>query len=166
MLRDRRLDSGTALLAQDHVLRVRRWLPEAGAERAEIGWKGPTGVSPEGLKQREEIEVGVEHGAQAERLLEALGYRECQAIDRFVEVYALEGAELRLEWYPRMDVLVEIEGDLEAIERAIRRLGFARERCRSEALPWFAARFEERTGERAILAEAGLEGAAPGWARA
>jgi len=166
LLRDWRLDREGALLALDQVLRVRRWIPEGGRERAEIAWKGPTTVSPDGMKQREEIEFAVEDGAGAVKLFEALGYRLSQAIDRFVEVYDLAGAQVRLEWYPRMDVLVEIEGDVAGIESAIRALDIPRGQCLAEALPWFAQRFEERTGQRALLAEVELAGAPPTWARA
>jgi len=163
LLRDRRLDRDGALVARDQVLRVRRWIPVQGTERAEIAWKGPTGVSPEGMKQREEIEFEVEDGAAAGRLFEALGYRETQAIDRYVEVYSLGGTVVRLEWYPRMDVLVEIEGGPAGIEEVIRTLRLPREQCLPEALPSFALRFEERTGRPAILAEADLAGALPTW---
>lgn len=163
LLRDRRLDRDRALLDRDQVLRVRRWIPVQGAERAEIAWKGPTGVSPEGMKQREEIELEVEDGAAAGRLFEALGYREAQAIDRYVEVYSVGGTVVRLEWYPRMDVLVEIEGDVAGIEDVIRTLRLPREQCLPEALPSFALRFEQRTGRPAILAEADLAGAPPTW---
>ena len=166
LLRDRRLDRDGALLSREQVLRVRRWIPEQGAERAEIAWKGPTGVSPDGMKQREEIELEVEDGAAAERLFEALGYREAQAIDRYVEVYHLGGTVVRLEWYPRMDVLVEIEGDVAGIEEVIRTLRLPREQCLPEALPSFALRFEKRTGRPAILAEAELAGAPPTWSDA
>ncbi|MDH4132981.1 MAG: hypothetical protein OEV95_14385, partial [Gemmatimonadota bacterium] len=49
LLRDRRLDRDGVLLSRDQVLRVRRWIPAEGPERAEIAWKGPTGISPEGM---------------------------------------------------------------------------------------------------------------------
>jgi adenylate cyclase class IV len=166
LLRDCRLDREGMLLALDQVLRVRRWIPAAGPGRAEVAWKGPTSVSPDGMKQREEVEFAVEDGDAAVRLLEALGYRPAQAIDRYVEVYDLAGTSVRLEWYPRMDVLVEIEGDVAGIEGTIRTLQLPRERCLAEALPRFAQRFEERTGQRAALAEADLAGAPPAWAGA
>jgi adenylate cyclase class IV len=163
LLRDRRLDRDGVLLSHDQVLRVRRWIPAEGPERAEIAWKGPTGISPEGMKQREEIELEVQDGAAAARLFEALGYREAQAIDRYVEVYLLGATVVRLEWYPRMDVLVEIEGEVAGIEDVIQTLRLPREQCLPEALPSFALRFEERTGRPAILAESDLAGAPPSW---
>ena len=70
LLRDRRLDAGGRLSAADTVLRVRRWIPTDGPEAALVGWKGPASVSPEGYKQREELEYEVEDGAAALQSLE------------------------------------------------------------------------------------------------
>ncbi len=164
-LRDTRLDAAGALTGRDQVLRLRRWIPEAGAEAAELAWKGPTSVNPAGYKHREELEVGVTDGAAALRLLAALGYAVTHAIDRAVEVYRLGDTVARLEWYPRMDVLVEIEGPPEGIERMIAAAGLPREACTADALVTFTARFEARTGRRAILAEADLGGDPPDWER-
>ena len=119
LLRDTRLDAAGALTGRDQVLRLRRWIPDGGPERAELAWKGPTSVNPAGYKHREELEVGVADGSAALRLLAALGYTVTHAIDRAVEVYQLGATVARLEWYPRMDVLVEIEGPPEGIERMI-----------------------------------------------
>lgn len=166
MLRDRRFDRDSTLEQRDQVLRLRRWIPNEGPERAELGWKGPTAVSPEGYKQREEIEVAASSGADAIRLLEALGYRVTHAIDRYVEVYRLDGTVVRLEWYPRMDVLVEIEGPPEGIERAIAVTALPRESCVPDALVQFTARYTARTGRQALLAEAALGAEPPAWSAA
>ena len=91
-----------------------------------LAWKGPTGRSPDGYKLREEIELSV--GADPGRLLQALGYRAVHAIDREVEIWHLDGATARLERYPRMDVLVEVEGEPAAIERAVAASGIPRAR--------------------------------------
>ncbi len=163
LLRDRRLDTAGALTARDEVLRLREWRAPQGTAHAELGWKGPTAVNTEGYKEREEIEFGVSHGADALRLLERLGYRVTHAIDRRVEVYELEGAVARIEWYPRMDVLVEIEGPPSGIERLIALAGLPRDACRPDPLALFVARYEARVGERAILAEAELPGAVSAW---
>lgn len=165
LLRDTRLDAAGALAGRDQVLRVRRWIPDEGAEAAELAWKGPTSVDPAGYKHREEHEVGVADGAAALRLLTALGYGVTHAIDRAVEVYRLGETVARLEWYPRMDVLVEIEGPPEGIERMIAAAGLPRAACTAEALVAFTARFEARTGRRAVLAEADLAGDVPDWER-
>jgi predicted adenylyl cyclase CyaB len=166
MLRDRRFDRNGELGRQEQVLRLRCWTSTAGATRAQLGWKGAKSVSPEGYKHCEEIECEVGDGAAARQLLEALGYRVVHAIDRYVEIYHLNGAAARLEWYPRMDVLVEIEGSAEGIEALIAVAGLSRPACLPDALVAFAARFEARTGRPAVLAESGLDGEAPGWSAA
>jgi adenylate cyclase class IV len=148
------------------VLRIRLWTA-AGEPRAiaEVAWKGPTSVSAEGYKQRDELELDVDDGAVALRLFQALGYLVVQAIDRYVEVFELDGAVVRMEWYPRMDVLLEIEGPPEAIERVIRAAGLPREACLPDQLVAFAARYAERTGRPAILSESDLRGETPTWSR-
>jgi hypothetical protein len=55
-------------------------------------------------------------------------------------------------------VLIEVEGDPDAIERAIQTLGLPRERFTSERLPDFVLKFESRTGERAALCDRELRG--------
>lgn len=163
-LRDRRLDRDGTLARRDEVLRLRQWLPEGGGTpRAVIGWKGPTGVTPDGYKRRDELEYDAAPGETALATFEALGYRVVHALDRFVELWEYGGVVVRLEWYPRMDVLVEIEGPPAAMEQVIGALGLERAACRPEALLAFTTRYEARTGRPAIVAEAELAGAAPDW---
>lgn len=166
MLRDRRLDSAGRLTALDQVLRLRRWVGEGGAEHGEVGWKGPVSVSPEGYKRREELSFRVEDPAAAIRVFERLGFNMVHAIDRFVEVYELAGAVARVEWYPRMDVLIEIEGTPEGIETLIARAGLSRAACSADNLAAFVVRYEARTGRKAVLAEAELGGEPAGWSAA
>jgi len=61
-------------------------------------------------------------------------------------------AVLRLEWYPDMDVLIEVEGEPAGIERAIAATGLGRASFLAESLPYFVAAFERRTGRAALLA--------------
>lgn len=165
LMRDRRFDRDGALGGRDEVLRVRVWdAEEVSHVRAQVAWKGPTSRGATGYKQRQEIEFTAEDGTQAVRLLEALGYQVVEAIDRYVEVRELHGTVARLEWYPRMDVLIEIEGSADGIEEMIRVTGIPRDQCLSDSLTQFAARYGTRTGTPAILAEAGLAGARPTWA--
>jgi adenylate cyclase class IV len=164
MMRDRRFDRDGQLNGRDEVVRVRVWeAEEVSHRRAQVAWKGPTTRDPSGYKQRQEIEFGADDGTQAVRFLEALGYHVAEAIDRYVEVRELRGTTARLEWYPRMDVLIEIEGAPEGIESLIEVIGIPRENCLSDSLTQFSARYASRTGSPAILAEADLAGAAPGW---
>lgn len=166
MLRDRRLDRGGELLGRDEIFRLRRWVPRQGAERAEVGWKGTKSVSAAGYKRCEEIEFAVSDGASALRLLETLGYRVFHAIDRYVEVYQFDDVVARLEWYPRMDVLVEIEGTPEGIERLITIAGLSRDQCVPDALAEFGERYEARTGRRALFSEQELGDEPPAWSAA
>jgi len=166
LMEDRLLDRDGTLAARDEVLRIRSWRPDGGAASAQMAWKGPTRRSPEGYKRREELEVGVEgDGSAALGILAALGYRASRAVDRFVEVYRVHDATVRLEWYPRMDVLVEVEGTPEAIEAAVKLTGLPRASFEPEPLAEFVRRFEERTGESAALAVPDLQGGRPQWER-
>jgi hypothetical protein len=132
-----------------------------------LGWKGPTRVSPQGYKQRQEVELPIAPGAGAPgEFLARLGYEVVHAIDRWIELFELGGTVLRLEAYPEMDDLLEVEGEPAAIERAIAATGIAREAFTADPLTEFVRRFEARTGRTARLAS-GPEGMrAPGWAAA
>lgn len=164
LMTDLRYDRGGALVRGDQVLRVRRYRPADGPPRFELAWKGPAGRSAEGYKRRAELTTEArpapdEPGA----ILDALGYRVVHTIDRWVEIWSLGGASLRLEWYPRMDLLLEVEGTPAQIEAAIRATGLPRDAFSAEALIDFVRRYEPRTGRAAVLALADLRGEAPGW---
>ena len=154
---DRRYDRAGELAGRDEVLRVRSYHHDDGRIESVLGWKGPVRRSPGGYKQREELELTVAAGAGTDAaphaFLGKLGYGTVHAIDRDVEVYHLGGATLRLELYPRMDPLLEVEGDPAAIERAIRATGLDRAAFTDEALTEFVRRFEARTGRPALLAD-------------
>ena len=107
-------------------------------------------ATPAGYKRREEHEVATAGHPHA--LLVALGYAPVHAIDRDVEIYQLGDASVRLERYPDMDILVEVEGAPEAIERAIGVTGIGRDAFSAESLTDFVRRFEARTGRAATLA--------------
>lgn len=149
---DRRYDRAGELTGRDEVLRVRRYLPADGRTETILGWKGPTQRSADGYKQREEYEIAV--AADPTPLLAALGYTLIHAIDREVEVYDVAGAAVRLERYPDMDTLIEVEGSPDAIEGAIRASGLERASFTAETLTEFVRRFEARTGRPAVLARA------------
>lgn len=164
LMTDRRYDRHGALVRADEVLRVRSYTPDAGPVRSEISWKGPAGRSPEGYKRRAELTSEASPAPDDPGLiLEALGYRVVHTIDRWVEIWLVGGAVLRLEWYPRMDVLLEVEGAPLGIETAIRVTGLPRPAFTPEALLDFVRRYESRTGRTAVLALADLQGEAPGW---
>jgi adenylate cyclase class IV len=163
---DRRFDRQGELLARDEVLRLRIYRHPDGRQENVLAWKGPVSVSPQGYKARQELELELQGpGAKPEELLGALGYLAIQTIERYVEYFHLDEAVVRLEWYPRMDVLVEVEGDEAGIEAALRVIGLPRETFSSEPLPAFVSRYGARTGRPAALVTAELEGAAPAWER-
>jgi len=165
-MEDRLFDRDGTLKGRDEVLRVRTWRPDGAPAQAQLAWKGPTRRSPEGFKLREELEFPVEgDGSAPAHLLAALGYGVTRAIDRFVEVYRVHGAEVRLEWYPRMDVLVEVEGTAAAIEAALGVTGLPRATFEPEPLAEFVRRYEARTGELAVLALVDLKEGRPLWER-
>lgn len=149
---DVRYDRGGELTLRDEVLRARTYRRAEGAVDFVLAWKGPTQRSPDGYKLREEIELSV--GADPGQLLQALGYRSVYVIEREIEVWHLGDATARLEHYPRMDVLVEVEGEPAAIERVVAASGIPRHEFTAESLTEFVRRFEERTGAPAELAGA------------
>jgi len=151
---DRRYDRARELTRGDQVLRLRTYRPAGrggGRAHAVLAWKGPASARG-GYRHRAELEVAVSDPAALQALLVRLRYRVTLAIDRQVEVYRLGGATLRLERYPRMDTLLEVEGPPAAIERAITAIGLPRERFLSESLPFFTRAYRRRTGRRAQLA--------------
>jgi len=112
-LRDERYDRDGELQARGEVLRVRSYHLQHGPIDAILGWKGPVRRSPEGYKQREELELPIAAGAM-----------------------------VRLEWFPRMDQLIEVEGTPEAIERAVAATGIPRDRFSADSLAEFVRRYE------------------------
>jgi predicted adenylyl cyclase CyaB len=160
---DLRYDRAAELASRDEVLRVRTFLHPDGHVEAILAWKGPTMRSPDGYKLREEIELPVSvETPDPGRLLAALGYLPVQAVERDVEVYRLGDATARLETYPRMDVLLEVEGEPAAIERAIAASGIPRSEFTAGSLAEFVRRFEERSGQAAVLASSQPAPAAAG----
>ncbi|ADO70172.1 uncharacterized protein STAUR_2368 [Stigmatella aurantiaca DW4/3-1] len=63
-----------------------------------------------------------------------------------VKRFTYGDATLRFEQFPRMDMLVEVEGPPETIEHAIRATGIPRECFTADRLATFIHRFEARTG--------------------
>ncbi len=155
-LEDRRYDTpDKALALRDHVLRLRVYRGERIT--TSLDFKGPTGYA-DGFKVREELTVGADDPAALARILEAMGYIITREIDREIAQYSYAGATVRFERYPRMDILIEVEGAPAAIEDAIRALGLPRERFTAQRLPDFVLRFESRTGQRAALCDRELDG--------
>lgn len=156
-LEDRRYDFPTRLLsAQDHVLRLRVYRTPQDSQAA-LDWKGRTRYE-NSYKVREELSAGTTDGDTLRTIIERLGLVVIREIDRDITQYDLHGTMIRFEEYPRMDVLVEVEGRPEGIEEAVRVLQLPRDQFTTERLADFVARFEARTGERAAVSTSELHG--------
>lgn len=157
-LEDRRYDTPERTLAtRDHVLRLRVYRERGIETRALLDFKGPTGYA-DGYKVREEHSVTLGESGELARILDLLGYEVTREIDREIEQYTLRGATVRFERYPRMDVLVEVEGEPEAIERAIVAMRVERASFTTGRLPDFIRAYEARTGDRAAICDRELDG--------
>jgi adenylate cyclase class IV len=156
-LSDARYDTpDRTLLARDHVLRLRAFAGTP-ASRASLDWKGPTTVA-DGYKVREELSSSAGDASVLAQVLERLGYVVIREIDRHISQFVCFGATVRVERYPRMDALVEVEGEPRAIEAAIAGTQLPRSGFTAERLQDFVARFESRTGQRAALSDRELAG--------
>lgn len=147
------------LRVRDDVLRLRVYRDDHSV-RAELGWKGPTRYE-DGYKVRDEVGARSPDADGLRYILEHMGFVITREIDREITQYELHGATVRFERYPRMDDLVEVEGEPDAIERAIEAIGLPREAFTSERLFDFVRRWQERTGESAALCDRELTGEHP-----
>lgn len=147
------------LRVRDDVLRLRVYRDDHSV-RAELGWKGPTRYE-DGYKVRDEVGARSPDADGLRYILEHMGFVITREIDREITQYELHGATVRFERYPRMDDLVEVEGEPDAIERAIEAIGLPREAFTAERLFDFVRRWQERTGESAALCDRELTGEHP-----
>jgi predicted adenylyl cyclase CyaB len=155
-MEDRRYDTPDGRLAAlDQVLRLRIYRHVDG-HRATLDFKGPASVD-RGYKIREEFSTTAGEPDAMANILRRLGYVVSREIDREIAQYQMAGAMIRFERYPRMDVLMEIEGSPDSIERAIAALGLKRSDFNGDRLLDFVERFESRTGQRAALADDDLD---------
>jgi predicted adenylyl cyclase CyaB len=156
-LSDRRYDVESREITQrDEILRVRRY-EAPGSAQTYLDWKGPTEIQ-DVYKIREEVSTPVQDFDALNQILTRVGFVVAMEIDREIAQYTLGGATIRFETYPRMDVLVEVEGEPDSIEQAIEALGMARGQFNSDRLPTFVERFEQRTGVRAAICYREMEG--------
>jgi adenylate cyclase class IV len=151
-LEDRRYDTADGSMgARDQVLRLRTYRNREGVS-ASLDWKGPTEVI-DGFKVREELSSNIGDPKEFAMILEQLGYRVAQEIDRDIIQYDLSGTLIRFERYPRMDTLVEVEGDPAGIEEAIQAIGLPREAFSTDRLKDFMKAYEARTSVRAVVCD-------------
>ena len=154
-LSDRRYDfPARELSTRDEVIRVRTYADKTST-RTHLEWKGPT-EARDVYKVREEVTTPVDDLAALEMILEKLGMQVVAEIDRRIAQYELGRATIRFEIYPRMDALVEVEGEPEAIESAIEAIGIARGTFSNRRLADFVLEFERRTGVQAATCDRDL----------
>jgi len=152
---DRRYDfASRELSSRDEVLRVRRYIGRPSTQTF-LDWKGPTEFR-DVYKVREEITTPVEDFDSLEQIILRLGLVLTSEIDREIAQYQIGGATIRFEVYPRMDTLVEVEGEPAAIEDAIEALGLPRGLFSARRLSDFVEDFEQRTGVQAAISDSGL----------
>lgn len=109
------------LLAADSGLRL-RVVVGAAERRCVLTWKGPRAAGD--VKQREEIELGVDDPDRAEAMLEQLGYRRRLSFEKWRQSWALGDCRVELDRVPHLGDFLEIEGPSEeAVLDARRRLG-------------------------------------------
>ena len=155
-LQDRRWDTEKeAYRTRDHVLRIRVFNGQP-ANEASLEWKGPTRAE-NGYKLREEIGTSIGDAAALSEMMERLGLQVTRTIDRDIVQFKLRGATVRFESYPRMDILVEVEGTAAQIEAAVGVIGIPREAYTADSLVEFMARYERRTGKRPVVCAADLD---------
>src|SRR3954468_23537928 len=153
-LSDRRYDVESRELSErDEVLRVRRY-QSPGSSKTFLDWKGPTEIQ-DVYKIREELTTPVDFES-LEKIIEKLGFQLVGEIDRQIAECQLRSATVRFEIYPRMDTLVEVEGEPAAIEEVIALIGMPRGVFSSHRLADFVDGFERRTGVKAALCDSEL----------
>ncbi|HJP86318.1 MAG TPA: class IV adenylate cyclase [Gemmatimonadaceae bacterium] len=150
---DRRYDFASGeLSSRDEVVRLRTYISKTAPAKTYLDWKGPTEFR-DVYKVREEIATPVEELGSLQTILEKLGLEVVAEIDREIAQYQLGGATIRFEIYPRMDALVEVEGEPAAIEAAIEAIGIPRGTFSNRRLADFVIDFERRTGVAAAICE-------------
>jgi predicted adenylyl cyclase CyaB len=156
-LEDLRYDTPDKTLSErDEVLRLRVY-GGTGSTHAFLDWKGKT-TFEDGYKVREELSSQVGSAEIFRSILANLGYVVIAEIGRWIAQYEVGKATVRFERYPRMDDLVEVEGEPDEIEAAIKAIGIERSEFSSKRLPHFVRQYEKRTGKRAALTERELKG--------
>jgi predicted adenylyl cyclase CyaB len=159
-MEDRRYDTPDGRFARrDVVIRLRVYRPtDGGPVETFLDWKGASS-SDSGYKVRDELSTDVGDAGTLAAILDRLGFVVTREVDREIWQYKLGAAMVRFEQYPRMDVLLEVEGSPDAIEDAIAITGIPRSAFSDERLLDFVARYEERTGLDAALSDRELANA-------
>ena len=155
---DRRYDFASGdLSSRDEVVRTRTYISQK-ATKTYLDWKGPTEFR-DVYKVREEVSTPVDDTVVLDTILQKLGLELVAEVDREIAQYELGSATIRFEIYPRMDALVEVEGEPTAIEAAIEAIGIPRGTFSNRRLADFVMDFEQRTGVQAAISDRDSEAA-------
>ncbi|MBW7906365.1 MAG: class IV adenylate cyclase [Phycisphaerae bacterium] len=99
-----------------------------GLARATLTFKGA--ATPGALRQRVEIETGLDDAEAAAEILAGLGFRETVLYEKRRETWRLAGCEIAIDELPRLGWFAEIEaGEAAAVETMRRRLQLERQRA-------------------------------------
>lgn len=116
----------------------------------QLCWKGPISVDKQ-TKIREEIEVGVKNVEPLIKIFEKLGFQNTRFYERYFETYLLYDVKIRIEQFPIMDILFEIEGEQHLINRAVTHLNISKDVFGPKTLVSFIKEYEIRNGTPAKL---------------
>ena len=109
------------LLAADKGLRLRRNRDDAtGGETYVLTFKGPRLHGP--LKSRDEFELVVADGGDADQLLHALGYVTILSFEKRRESWTLGDCKVELDDLPHLGCFVEVEGPREEAVLRVRQM--------------------------------------------
>src|SRR5579872_4997109 len=110
-MEDRRYDTPDGRFARrDVVIRLRVYRPSnGGGPQAHLDWKGASS-SESGYKIRDELSTMVGDAGTLATILDRLGFVVTREVDRQIWQYQLGPTMVRFEQYPRMDMLLEVEG--------------------------------------------------------
>lgn len=134
------------ITADGENMRLRRY----ENSQTKLQWKGPVKIQS-GFKEREELSAAVDNSEDLIKILEKLGFKEKSRIKRYIELYKIEGVTFRIERYTRMDTLVEVEGEPEAINSILGKLPVQRGDFSGKTFREFINAYEKKTGEKAII---------------
>lgn len=119
-------------------------------QRTVVTWKSKRrGASLYKEEYEHEVEIGDFETMMY--IFRQLGFRQTFRIDRRVELYRIRDVLIRLEFFPEMDDLVEIEGPRDQLEDVIRALGMRRSDFNNKGQEYFFRAYEERTERKPRL---------------
>ncbi|MBI2426266.1 MAG: NUDIX domain-containing protein [Candidatus Kerfeldbacteria bacterium] len=115
--------------------------------RTVMSWKEKKhGASQYKEEYEHEVEIG--DFETMRRIFEGLGYGLVRRVDRRVEIYHWRHVIIRIEFFPAMDVLAEIEGPKAELEQVIRELGLTRSMFFGKGQEFFFEAYQKRTGQK------------------